>query len=202
MISFLRGTIAQNTPSELVIDVGGVGFSCGVSSTTSAAMPMPGTGEEVVVLTRMQVREDAMTLYGFATDEERVAFDHLIAITGVGPKLALSVLSTFSSDELRRVVGAGDERRMTAVPGVGKKTAQRMILELRDVFKDLPGAAGQGAPGSSSAGTGAVEEATAALLSMGFSPQEAEVSLRGYDGPASDAASAVTYALKRLGSNT
>lgn len=201
MISFLRGTVASKTPSELVIDVGGVGFACGISLTTSAALPMPETDQEVKVLTRLQVRDDALTLFGFATDEERVAFDHLIAITGVGPKLALSVLSTFSSQELRSVVASEDIKRMTSVPGVGKKTAQRMLLELRDAFQDLTAEEAVGLPGSQAGSLGAMEDATAALLSMGFSPQEAEVSLRGYDGPASDAESAIKYALKRLGGN-
>lgn len=205
MISFLRGTIAEKTTTQVVIDVSGVGFACGVSTTTAAALPAPGSDEIAKIYTRMQVREDDISLYGFATPEERTAFTHLVGVTGVGPKLALSVLSTFGPDALREVVITGDEKRMATVPGVGKKTAQRMILELRDAFKDdlftlsstSAGTSGADARAQSSA----VDDATLALLSMGFSPQEAEVALHGYDGGATDVQAAIKYALKRLGSN-
>lgn len=199
MIAHLRGTVAEKSATQAVIDVGGIGFSCGVSTTTAAALPMPGSPEEVMVYTRMQVREDAVTLYGFATPEERAAFEHLVAVNGVGPKLALSVLSTFAPEELRAVVAAGDEKRMATVPGVGKKTAQRMILELRDAFKDVAPAAAPGQPDQAAPAGTAVDDATAALLSMGFAPQEAEVALAGYEGAADDAEAALRYALRRLG---
>ncbi len=202
MISFLRGTVAEKTLSSAVIDVGGVGYLCGISASTSAALPAPGTPEEVRIYTYLQVRDDGMALYGFATREERTAFERLVAISGVGPKLALSVLSSFSPDALRDVVAAGDEKRMATVPGVGKKTASRMILELKDVLKTnlLGGSSmlpGMGAPAVPA--RGAAEEATEALLSMGFTPAECELAVKGYDGPADDASAAVKYALKRLG---
>ena len=187
MISFLRGRVAAKLPQQVVMDVGGVGFACGVSATTSMALPAPGTDEEVTLHTYLQVRDDAFALFGFATTEERVAFERLIAITGVGPKLALSVLSSFSPDVLREVVAVGDEKRMATVPGVGKKTASRMILELKDAFKtDVLGASGvlPGFPGASPASAaGALDEAAQALLSMGFTPDEAKLALKGYDGP-------------------
>lgn len=202
MISFLRGTVIEKTLTQVVLDVNGIGFACGISSTTAAALPAPGSGEEVLVHTYLQVREDAMTLFGFATAQERSAFEHLIAVSGVGPKLALSVLSTFGPDALHEVVAVGDEKRMATVPGVGRKTAQRMILELRDAFKTdaIPAGVSQ-IPGFGTTPLAAVEDATQALLSMGFSPQEAEVALRGYDGGTSDVEAAIKYALKRLGSN-
>ena len=203
MISFLRGRVAAKLPQQVVMDVGGVGFACGVSATTSMALPAPGTDEEVTLHTYLQVRDDAFALFGFATTEERVAFEHLIAITGVGPKLALSVLSSFSPDVLREVVAVGDEKRMATVPGVGKKTASRMILELKDASKtDVLGASGvlPGFPGASPASAaGALDEAAQALLSMGFTPDEAKLALKGYDGP-QDVESAIKYALRRLGS--
>ena len=203
MISFLRGTIAEKGATYVIVDVGGVGYLCGVSTTTASALPAPGTGEQALVHTYMQVREDAVTLFGFATVEERSAFEHLIKVTGVGPKLAVSVLSTFTPAALREVVANGDERRMSTVPGVGKKTASRMILELRDALKvDLlpDGTARLPGMGESSSAT-AVDEASQALLSMGFSPQEVELSVKGYDGDPYDSEAAIKYALRRLGGN-
>lgn len=206
MISFLRGTVAAKTLSQAVIDVNGVGYACGVSATTSAALPVPGSDEQVLVHTYLQVREDALTLYGFASVDERAVFERLIAITGVGPKLALSVLSSFSPSVLRQVVSAGDEKRMATVPGVGKKTASRMLLELKDALKadlfDLAGGSGAvlGGSAAQAAGASALDEAAQALLSMGFSSDEAGVALKGYDGAATDVQAAIKYALKRLGS--
>ena len=204
MISFLRGTVAEKTLSSVVIDVGGVGYQCGVSASTAAALPAPGTPEECRVYTYLQAREDGVALFGFATREERATFERLIAITGVGPKLALSVLSSFAPDALRDVVASGDEKRMATVPGVGKKTASRMILELKSSLKtDLLGGSGvlpgMGAPAV--APRGAVDEGTEALLSRGVSPAECELAVKGYDGPDDDASAVVKYALKRLGGN-
>lgn len=201
MIAFVRGTVAEKTLTEAVVDVGGVGYACGISASTSASLPAPGSAEECRLYTHLQVRDDGVALYGFATREERTVFECLIAITGVGPKLALAVLSSFSPDALREVVAAGDEKRMATVPGVGRKTASRMILELKDALKtDLLGSSamlpGMGAPVQGAA----LDEASAALLSMGFTAAECEVALKGYDGPQDDVSAAVTYALKRLGS--
>ena len=120
MIVQLTGTLVEVLPSRVVIDVGGVGYELGVSSTTAASLPHAGEAG-VTVLTRMIVREDAMELYGFATREERALFDQLRAISGVGPKLALAVLSTFTASQLATVVATEDAARMAQVPGVGKK---------------------------------------------------------------------------------
>lgn len=201
MISFLRGTVADKTLASAVIDVGGVGYLCGVSASTAAALPAPGSPEECLVYTRLQVRDDGVSLFGFATREERAAFESLVQIGGVGPKLALSVLSSFTPDALREVVAAGDEKRMSSVPGVGKKTASRMILELKDALKtELLGGSAQlpGMAGAPAGPAGAVEQAREALLSMGFSSEECDVALKGYDGP-DDVSAAVRHALKRLG---
>lgn len=204
MISFLRGRIAERDAGQVVVDVAGVGYACGVSSTTAAALPAPGSPEEAVIYTKLAVREDAVALYGFATREERTAFEHLVSISGVGPKLALSVLSTFGPEALRQVVSSGDEKRMATVPGVGKKTAQRMIMELRDAFKTLVINPADALPGfcEGAASAAAVEQATEALLSMGFAPAEADVALKGYDGAPDDVEAAVKFALKRLGSGS
>ena len=106
MISFLRGRIQEKTAFSVVIDVAGVGYECGVSTATAASLPAPGEDAECMLFTRMQVRDDALSLFGFATTDERVVFDKLVGVSGVGPKLALSVLSTFAPDALREVVDA------------------------------------------------------------------------------------------------
>ena len=127
MIVQLTGTLVEVMPTYAVIDVGGVGYEVGISHNTAAELPSVGTAG-VTVLTRMVVREDAMELYGFMSREERTLFDRLIAISGVGPKLALSVLSTFKPAALATVVATQDANRMAQVPGVGKRKAQRKAI--------------------------------------------------------------------------
>ena len=206
MIVQLTGTLVEVMPSSVVIDVGGVGYELGVSALTVSQLPAAGSSG-VTLLTRMIVREDAQELYGFASREERALFDRLRAISGVGPKLALATLSTFSPAQLASVVVAQDVGRMAAVPGVGRKKASRLLVELSDVFSkdaELRGLVGLSAPddalpqGAQQAGV--VAEARDALLSMGFSPQEAELALEGADEAGAATIEAVLgYALKRLG---
>ena len=205
MISQLHGTLLEATPSVAVIDVSGVGFELGISGTTAASLPA--LGDEVRLHTRLQVREDSMTLFGFATVEERAVFDKLVAVSGVGAKLALSVLSRFSVSQLYSVVMAEDDKGMASVPGVGKKTAQRLILELKGVFAKDRGLAGAALPGAGQLPLGAaapakasaVEDARAALLSMGFTPAEVELALDGYDAGDMRVEDLLAAALKRLG---
>ena len=210
MIVQLTGTLVEVLPSRVVMDVGGVGYELGVSSTTAAALPHVGEAG-VTILTRMIVREDAMELYGFATRDERALFDQLRAISGVGPKLALSVLSTFSPAVLAQVVTAQDASRMSQVPGVGRKKASRLLVELSDVFSknaELRGLVGLSVPEGeplpaafAGAGTGVEADATEALLSMGFTPQEAELALDGHaEAGATTIEQVIAYALRRLGS--
>lgn len=205
MIVSLTGRLLEATPSRIVLDVGGVGFELGVSSTTAAEMPTPGT-PDVSLLVRMVVREDSMTLYGFATAEERSLFDRLTQISGVGPKLALAVLSTFSPADLASVVITGDAALMSSVPGVGKKLANRLVLELEGVFAadaELRGLVGSGtgvAVPAPAAQAGVEADVTAALLSMGFTGQEVSLALEGReDAGATTLEASIAYALKRLG---
>lgn len=203
MITLLHGTLVEATPSVAVLDVGGVGFELGISGTTAASLPA--LGEDCRLFCRLQVREDAMTLFGFATRDERTMFDRLVAVSGVGPRLALAVLTTFSVPQLYTVVMAEDAKGMAKVPGVGKKTAQRLILELKSVFAkdhgllsaEIP-AAGQ-LPLASAPEPSSLDDACTALLSMGFSPQEAELALDGYDGVGMRVEELLGAALKRLG---
>lgn len=203
MISQLHGIVLEASPSQVVIDVSGIGFELGISGITAAQLPA--LGDEVRLYTRMQVREDACTLFGFTTAEERTMFDRLVAVSGVGPRLALAVLSTFTTSQLYSIVMAEDDKNMATVPGVGKKTAKRLILELKSVFaKDkgfvpvdigvVPVAAAASARSSS-----VLDECREALLSMGFSPQEAELALDGYDGRDMRVEELLSSALKRLG---
>jgi Holliday junction DNA helicase RuvA len=209
MIVQLTGTLVEVLPTTAVLDVDGVGYELGISANTAASLPQAGEAG-VTLLTRMIVSQDAVRLYGFATKEERALFDRLVQVAGVGPRLALSVLSTFTPAELYAVVAADDAAGMSRVPGVGKKTAHRLILELQGVFaKDpvLMGLAGKAAtevPAGKSAPLPLVEspseEVTQALLSMGFTPKEAELALKGADeAGAVTVEAALSYALKRLG---
>ena len=209
MIVQLTGTLVEVLPSPVVIDVGGVGYELGVSATTAASLPAVGEAG-VTVLTRMLVKENAVELYGFATREERAVFDKLVAVSGVGPKLALAVLSTFSPATLATIVTLQDEGRMAQVPGVGRKKAQRLLVELQDVFaKDatLRGLVGMSEPAAGQSkvpdtSQSVTEEATAALLSMGFSPQETEIALDGHEeAGAVTVEKAIQFALKRIGGN-
>lgn len=209
MIVQLTGTLVEVLPTHVVIDVGGVGFQLGVSSITAGALPPVGEAG-VTILTRMIVREDAMELYGFATREERALFDQLRAIVGVGPKLALSALSTFTPAQLAQVVTTQDITRMAQVPGVGRKKASRLLVELSDVFSknaELRGLVGLSDPSTQAALPTAVPSVDAdagdALLSMGFTPQEVELALEGHDeAGATTIEKAVAYALRRLGSGS
>ena len=206
MIVQLTGTLLEVLPTHVVIDVGGVGYELGVSSSTAAALPQVGSAG-VTVLTRLVVREDAMDLYGFASREERALFDRLVAVSGVGPKLALSVLSTFTPAQLATVVATQDVTRMAQVPGVGKRKGQRLLVELEGVFAkdaELRGLVGLEQPSLGSVApaspSSVASEAADALLSMGFSPQEAELALEGHEeAGATTIEKALSYALRRLG---
>src|ERR687894_2435795 len=129
MIHRLRGQLVEKDMEGVVVDVGGVGYRASTSGTTLRALPS--IGEECVLHTRMVVREDAMLLFGFADREERAAFDSLTAVSKIGPKLALSILSALSPHEVAEAVGRGDIVKLASVPGLGKKTAERLVLELR-----------------------------------------------------------------------
>lgn len=191
MIAFVTGRVAGRTPTAALIDVGGVGLRLLMPTGSIAALPAD--GDEVTVHTYLHVREDELTLYGFESEEERGLFERLISISGVGPKVALAVLSSLRPDALRAAVAADDVAMLSSVPGVGKKTAQRLILELKDRL-ELPESAAS-AGGASGA---ALAEARDALLAMGFTPAEAAASLR--DAPAGASAAALLRgALKALG---
>jgi Holliday junction DNA helicase RuvA len=129
MIYRLRGILVEKDTEGVVVDAGGVGYRASASLATLRALPS--LGEECVIHTRMVVREDAMLLFGFATREERMAFDSLTAVSKVGPKLALAVLSSMAPPEVAEAVARGDVQKLASVPGLGRKTAERLVLELK-----------------------------------------------------------------------
>lgn len=197
MIAFLRGALAAKTAQGAVVDVGGVGY--GVAMSQASLSRLPGLGEEVRVLTFLQVSESGVALYGFLSEEEKALFERLISVSGVGPKVALAALSTFSPGALADAIASQDVALVQKIPGVGKKTAQRIILELKgSLDQGLEGLFGRSEDPAS-----VIDErmrgATEALLSMGFTSAEAELALKGAPEGATEAA-LLQYALKRLGS--
>lgn len=172
MIGRLTGILLEKQPPQIVVDVGGVGYE--VDVPMSSFYNLPAGGERVSLFTHFVVREDAQQLYGFLTQKERAAFRELIKITGVGPKLALSVLSGLAVDELASAVALQDAGRLTRVPGIGKKTAERLLLELKGKLADALPQAG----GLSSSATSVASDALHALLALGYSDKEASLALK------------------------
>jgi len=169
MIGFLRGILLEKKPPQLVLDVGGVGYEIDAPMSTFYALPE--TGVEISLFTHLAVREDAHTLYGFSTRDERRLFRSLIKISGVGAKLALTILSGMSVEAFARCVDEDDPDTLVRLPGVGKKTAARLLVEMRDRIKDaVPAGAGKvTATGSQTA----VGEAHDALVALGYKSAEA-----------------------------
>src|SRR2546429_1555526 len=177
MIASLRGKPVARTPEGLVLDVGGVG--CLVHATPRAGARADG-GAETTLPTYLAVREDALQLYGFADAEERELFVHLLAVNGVGPKVALAVVSGSPAPDLRRAIALGDAARFQAIPGIGKKTAERIVLELKEKLAD-------GVPEVAAVGDTAAPHVVArdALVELGWSVVEAEQVLAQTDPDAS-----------------
>ncbi len=173
MITYVSGTLVSKSPAEVIVDVGGMGYH--IQIPMSSFDKLPRTGEATRLLTHFHVREDAQTLFGFATESERSLFRTMIGVSGVGPRLALAALSAFPPDALRDHLLAGDIGVLTRIPGVGKKTAERMIVELRDRISDDVQARGE-APATGDAA--ARQDARAALESLGLSRSEAEKRIR------------------------
>ncbi|MGD0714903.1 MAG: Holliday junction branch migration protein RuvA [Gaiellaceae bacterium] len=186
MISRLRGKPVASTPEGLVLDVGGVGYL--VAATPTAVRKAAGA-DEVTVETYLYVREDALQLYGFADRSERELFVQLLTVNGVGPKVALAVVSGSPADELRRAIVREDTARFQAIPGIGKKTAERIVLELKEKI-------GAGAPESGAPPSDSHIVARDALVELGYSVVDAERALAGTD-PELPAEERVRLALKR-----
>jgi len=188
MIGRIHGTLVEKHPPLVVVVSHGVGYEINVPMSTFYHLPP--TGEEVQLLTHLVVREDAHLLYGFLTAGERSAFRQLLKISGVGPKVALSVLSGLSVEDLAAAIASQDAARLTKVPGVGKKTAERLVLELRD---KLPIAVGAARSEASLAGGDVVN----ALLGLGYNEREAQAAVKQLPADL-QLADAIRQALKNL----
>jgi Holliday junction DNA helicase RuvA len=171
VIGRLAGRIVRKAPQALLIDVGGVGYQVTIPLSTFYALA--GEGDEAVVEVSTQVREDAITLFGFATALERELFERLISVSKVGPKLAVAVLSGIAVDELCAAITAGNVARLAAVPGIGAKTAERLVLELRGKVPVPSAPAGPAAAGPPPHGR-AADDAAAALVGLGYKAKDAE----------------------------
>jgi Holliday junction DNA helicase RuvA len=171
VIAQVRGRLLRKEPQEAIVDVGGVGYRVVIPLSTFYRIGEPGA--EVTLLTHTHVREDALALFGFLTTAEQTLFERLIAISGVGPKLAVSILSGIEAPDLVAALRSGDVVRLTRIPGVGKKTAERLVLELKDKVQGLAATEGP-APGLVSP----KEDLVSALVHLGYSRPEAE---RGVD---------------------
>ncbi|WP_303251920.1 Holliday junction branch migration protein RuvA [uncultured Senegalimassilia sp.] len=199
MIAFLKGVLAGKTANCAFIDVQGVGYAVGMSQ--GALAKLPAVGQAVQVHTYLQVSDNGIALYGFLTLEEKALFERLIGVSGVGPKVALAALSSFTPEALVAAVQAQDVAAVQKIPGVGKKTASRIILELKGSFDQ--GLASlfdaSGAPASAvAAAAERLKGAREALLALGFASAEADVALKGAPEDADENA-LIKYALKRLG---
>ncbi len=175
MIGRIRGTLAHKQPPDILVEVGGVGYELQVPMTT--LFQLPELGAEVTLVTHFVVREDAQLLYGFADERDRALFRQLIKVTGVGPKLALTILSGMDSASFARCVQRDDISALVALPGVGKKTAERLLVEMRDKLKDwlgqieVDGPAGGLSPAAPVSDS--IADAEGALIALGYKPAEA-----------------------------
>lgn len=183
MIAAVRGEVLIRRPDHVVIDAAGVGYRLAVSTETLRAVPA--IGGDLTLHAHLIARDDSLSLFGFATEEERDLFLSLIAVSGVGPKVALAALSAGSPRELSLAIAAGDAKRFQAVPGIGKRTAERIIVELRErVSEELDQTAAglEGTAGSA----GPLKEARDGLLGLGYTPSEVERLLEGVEGDSAE----------------
>jgi Holliday junction DNA helicase RuvA len=174
MFSHLKGILSHKSPTEIVVDVNGVGYA--VSIPLSTFEKLGETGTAVTILTYTHVREDALQLYGFGSEPEREIFRLLISVSGIGPKIAQGILSGIQPAELQNLIGQENVSALTAIPGVGKKTAERLIVELRDKIVKVD--ALSQSPGSTDAGQEVRAEALMALISLGYNRGSAEKAIR------------------------
>ena len=193
MISRLSGILISKQPPLLVIDVNGVGYE--VEAPLSVFYDLPETGKPLVILTHLSISDTAHTLYGFTDEAERALFRQLLKISGIGAKLALTILSGASGDELARYVAERDTAALTRLPGIGKKTAERIIIELRDKLDNLP-LSGPASGGAAALPADALSEARNALAALGFKPQEASRMARAVAEPEMEVEEIIRLALQ------
>ena len=204
MIAYVNGILENLEEGNAVIDVGGVGINVGISGSTMDRMP--GIGETVRLYTYTSVREDAFNLFGFLSRDELSLFKMLITVSGIGPKVGLSILSVITPDDLRFAIMAGDSRTIAKAPGVGKKTAERIVLELKDKIKvtaeDMTGGAAIADDDFDGETSSSRDEAVAALVALGYNSTDAMKAVRKVmktsNGAASDTEAILKLALKEI----
>lgn len=195
MIGRLRGILLGKSPPILLLDVHGVGYE--VEAPMSTFYQLPATGEELTLHTHLIVREDAQILCGFATEAERRLFRALIRVNGVGAKLALAILSGMNADEFARCIGDNDTASLIRLPGVGKKTAERLVIEMRDRLADWQGGEAAAPAGTApAAGPDPVREAVSALIALGYRPPEASRLVQQVDSTGLSSEDIIRDALK------
>jgi Holliday junction DNA helicase RuvA len=193
VIGRLAGKVVSKQAPGLILDVNGVGYEVDAPMSTFYVLPEPGA--PVVLLIHTNVREDAIHLYGFATEAERTLFRTLIKISGIGPRLALTILSGIEVGAFIRCVQSADESALVRLPGVGKKTAQRLLVEMKDKLEDIPVAFTATAPALSAVGT-AVEEAVTALIALGYKPVDASRMITAVERSGASTEELIRMALK------
>ena len=171
MIGFLRGKLVKKQPPLLILDVKGVGYEIEAPMTTFYVLPK--TGNEIEIYTHLVVRDDAHLLFGFATENERLLFRNLIKVNGVGAKMALTILSGIEANEFSQCIQNNNAERLTKLPGIGKKTAERLIIEMRDRIENIPKLATIQKNGNMDKRSNPADEAISALISLGYKPAEA-----------------------------
>ena len=176
MYHYLNGKIAEKTPTAVILDVNGIGYEVRVSLSTFSSLP--NLGETVKLFTHFVVREDAQLLYGFATEEEREAFRLLISISGIGPKLAITLLSGVTLPDLKRAIQEKNIPVLTAISGIGQKTAERVIIELKDKIGKAEISAGKELIHDASVSDQMVEDSVLALVSLGYTKQKAKEAIQ------------------------
>ncbi len=194
MIGSLRGILVGKAPPQLVLEVGGIGYE--LEAPMSTFYTLPPVGRELRLLTHLVVREDAHILYGFATETERQLFRDLLRVTGIGPKLALTILSGSSVESFTQRVLAQDAAALTKIPGVGRKTAERLLVEMRDRVQAAAQANGSALPGDRAPILGAEAEALSALVALGYKPAEASRLLQGVRAPGASTEDLIRGALQ------
>jgi Holliday junction DNA helicase RuvA len=175
MIGFLRGAILEKHPNQVIVDVGGVGYDVTIPISTFSALPA--VGSEVRLRIHTHVREDTLSLYGFLTEDEKTLFEKLVGVSGIGPKLAVTVLSGLPTAELVGCIRQGLAEHLVRIPGVGKKTAERIVLELRDKL-ELLGAAAVASPPQPAALSALDQDVLSALVNLGCARPVAEAAVR------------------------
>jgi Holliday junction DNA helicase RuvA len=193
MIGFIRGRLIEKKAPLLLVDVGGIGYE--IEVPVSTLYELPDIGQEVALKTHLLVREDAHTLFGFASESERSLFRNLLKISGVGARLALAILSGTSVDGFVRCVEEDDTASLIKIPGVGKKTAERLVMEMRDRLRDIGHIPGAGISGSVSSEP--ADEAFGALVALGYKPAEVTRMIASVDSADMDTKELIRQVLKQ-----